>query len=67
MTLSLHPQRIDDQSWYYEEPKGICIVREIRDRCGHWIQTDTMLIKWAKIRKSLARKDQKKKRPVKTR
>ena len=64
MTLSRKSQNIDDYNWYYEEPKGIVVVHEVRhnkEGGGPYIRTDILpLIPWRQIRISLKRKDKKK-------
>ena len=56
MTLSLKPQNIDEKTWYYEEPKGLHVVREARTIVGGFIQTEQFVIPWKMLRVSLARK-----------
>jgi len=56
MRLSHNPQDVTPELWYYEEPKGINIVHEIRHG-GNYLQTDQILIPWAMIRQSLKRKE----------
>lgn len=55
--LSLEPQNITDELWYYEEPKGINIVHEINKFNGEHIRTDQIIIPWSKIIHSLKRKN----------
>lgn len=54
--LSLEPQNVTKELWYYEEARGINIVHEIKSS-GHYIRTDQILIPWSKIRRSLKNKD----------
>lgn len=66
MALSLKPTDIKakalsgyakfSESWFYEEPRGLLVVTQHRHNDGSW-STSQHLIPWAKIRKSLARKD----------
>ena len=60
--LSREPQRINDEFWYYEEKKGLCMVHEIRvkpEEIGiydnNFIRTDQIVIPWRKIKKSIER------------
>lgn len=61
--LSLKPQGVTDELWYYEEPRGIEIIHEIRvadhltGTLSRYVRTDHILIPWRKIRASLRRKD----------
>lgn len=53
---SLNPQKIDDDSWYYEYRGRIEVVHEIRDSAtGNYIRTDTIKIPWRKLEKSMKR------------
>ena len=54
------PVNIDKKTWYYEEKKGINIVRQIMNKNDKYITTEQILIPWPFIRISLARKDKKK-------
>ncbi len=59
MKLSLNPQRINDHNWYYEERAGISVVHEVRDPITNvHIRTDTIVIPWRKLRRSLSRSEQ---------
>jgi hypothetical protein len=44
------------ETWWYEEPGGICIVHEIYDQGVHE-RTDLIKIPWRSIRAALQRKD----------
>jgi len=57
--LSLSPQHIDGDTWYYEESKGIDVVRQVRNSTREVIATERFMIPWELLRKSLARKDSK--------
>ena len=59
MGLSRKPQDLKEDWWYYEVPKGIEIYHEIKTISEGYIKTDSILIPWDKIRKSLKRKDHK--------
>ena len=66
--LSLKPQNITPELWYYEKRGGILLVHEIRvvDQPRgtgttatetRYVRTDQILVPWRKIRTSLRRKD----------
>lgn len=55
--LSNRPQKINETSWYYEERGGLTIVQEVRKLNGDYVTTVMTRVPWAKIRKSLGRKD----------
>lgn len=48
---------IDPTTWWYEEPSGICIVKEIRDSNDGLLRTEQFTILWRSIRAALKRKD----------
>ena len=57
---SMRPQRIDNSNWYYEEKRGIEVIHEVYasdEKDVKYLRTDHIMIPWAKLRKSLARKD----------
>lgn len=54
--LSLDPQQIDKENWYYEEKKGVLLVHEIRTKDGY-LRTDQILIPWRMIAASMKRKE----------
>lgn len=53
--LSRAPKRVNDMVWFYEEPRGIEIVHEIRNDGGKgkYIRTDTFLIGWRTLEAAL--------------
>jgi hypothetical protein len=53
--LSLEVQSVDGLTWYYEEPKGIRVVVEIRDKAGNHVVTEQRLIPWRKVCNSVKR------------
>lgn len=59
MSLSLSPQDVTTDLWYYEEKRGINIVHQIKVN-GVYVRTDQIIIPWEMIRTSLARKDKRK-------
>jgi len=50
------PISIDKNTWYYEEVKGVCVVREVRDKEDNLIQTEQFYIPWKRLLESLGRK-----------
>ncbi len=59
--LSLDPQTIDEDTWYYEDMKGIDIRHDVQigtKRTGSKIHV-SIQIPWAKLRASLKRRDDK--------
>ena len=55
-TLKNSPINVDDDNWYYEEKKGICVVHRARDEQGNHLQTDQFYIPWKRILESVKRK-----------
>ena len=55
MPRSQEPQQVDKSTWYYEEPKGILVVREVHTDAGQYIKTEQVVIPWRMIRASLGR------------
>ena len=53
--LSLKPQNVNTSTWYYEERRGICVVRQIRDKDDVLRQSDTFYLPWKKIEASVDR------------
>ena len=41
-----HPRNVDKRTWFYEEKKGLCVVRQIRDSGGELLQGDIFHIPW---------------------
>ena len=54
--LSRNPQKIDPDTWFYEEGKGLFVVRRA-NLDGRTI-TENFIIPWRMVRASLKRKDQ---------
>jgi hypothetical protein len=55
MPGSLEPQRIGDRDWYYEYPKYMLLVHEVRKADGTFVCADSIKIPWRKIETSLKR------------
>lgn len=55
--LSDYRQKINEHVWYYEDTRGIDIIREIYVG-GKYVRFDHIKIPWHKLRKSLKRKEQ---------
>lgn len=53
--LSLEPQNVDRYTWYYEEPKGICVIRQLRNKDDVLYQSDTFYLPWKKLETSVER------------
>ena len=56
---SNEPQTISKTAWYYEEPKGIEVIHEIRDADSKFIKCEHIRIPYRLLRKTLARVDTK--------
>ena len=54
--LKKEPINIDKHTWYYEENKGICVVREVLDKDGNYIQTEQFYLPWKKLMQSIENK-----------
>lgn len=54
--LKDQPIIIDDENWYYEEIKGLCMVHQVKDTEGTLITTDTFYVPWKKVLESVRRK-----------
>jgi hypothetical protein len=52
--LSLAPQDVTPELWYYEDRRGIAILHEIRDG-KKYLRTDEIVIPWQKILASVKR------------
>lgn len=58
LRCSPHKVRSNSEVWWYEDPKGITVVHEIRHGSKGWYErTDSFVIPWWVIRRALARKD----------
>jgi len=54
--LKKEPINIDNDTWYYEEPKGICVVRRVRNSEGIPITTEQFYLPWKKLLQSVENK-----------
>lgn len=52
--LSREPQNITEETWYYEEKRGLNVIHEIR-QLGVYLRTDTILLPWRKVLNSVKR------------
>jgi hypothetical protein len=52
--LDLNPHTINDNVWYYQEPKGLRLVHEIFNN-GVYVRTDQIIISWKRIKVALSR------------
>lgn len=59
MAISPKPQNLNDDQWYYEEPNGIAVVAWVRGEDKRRVVTH-IEIPWSMLRRSLARKDNRK-------
>lgn len=41
-----HPRNVDKRTWFYEEKKGLCIVRQHRNARGDLMNGDIFYIPW---------------------
>lgn len=53
--LSPKSQNLDNSSWYYEEQKGLCIIKENRDKKGRLNYVEQITIPWKMIINSVKR------------
>lgn len=53
--VTSEPQTVTKHLWYYEEPRGLLMVYEIRDATGGYIRSDQILIPWRKVLASVKR------------
>ena len=60
MSLSLSPQIINEDAWYYEESDGLHIMHRCCDAGGNFVGTSEVVVPWDMIRVSIRRKDKKK-------
>jgi len=49
LALSNNPQPIDNQTWFYDDKKGLLIVHEFRDVHHNYQGCDQFIIPWRKI------------------
>lgn len=54
MALSLHPQNLTPDAWYYEQPRHIDLIVWTRHKDGTR-HAECVKIPWWRLRKSLAR------------
>lgn len=57
--MRLVPMNIDEDNWYYEEKKGICVVHRVVDEDGGYRRTDQFYIPWKRLLESVRRKYEK--------
>lgn len=48
----LKPIWIDENTWMYAEPEGLCMVREVRDG-ERFVKTEVFNVPWSKIKKAI--------------
>ena len=50
----IKPIDIDENTWYYHERKGICVVRQIKNKqTKELVQVDMFYLPWNKLYKSV--------------
>lgn len=54
--LSLEPQSVNEDTWYYEERKGVLVVHRLKDKNGDYEKTVQILLPWKKLLNSCERK-----------
>lgn len=47
------PRSIDAETWFYEEPKGIQFVRQLRAPDGTLVQADMFRVPWGKLARAV--------------
>ena len=52
---SLHPQKVNNQFWYYEGKRHFIFIYEVRTKLGNYIQTDQIKVPVGKLKRSIAR------------
>lgn len=55
MSASRDPQNQRDGSWYYEDERGITVVKEARSLEGKYIATTQARIPWSALKRSMKR------------
>jgi len=56
--LKREPYQVNDDIWYYEEPKGLEFHISYRDEKGsHKIKQTVFIVPWQRIRAALRHKD----------
>ena len=53
--ISLDPNHINQDTWYYEGKRGIEVVNRVQDGDGNYLATSTAMVPWKKIRASMRR------------
>lgn len=52
---SLEPQKVDDETWFYDDRRGLLVVHEFRGPHNEYLRTDQFIIPWEKVRAALDR------------
>jgi hypothetical protein len=45
----LGPHIVTEDLWFYENPKGLNIVHDIRLESGQYVRTDQIIIPWRQV------------------
>lgn len=54
-SLENQPQKIDAETWFYDDEKGLLVVHEARTANGDYLKTDQFIIKWPLLEAALQR------------
>ena len=54
------PTDINEDNWLYDEPDGLLLVHQVRDKKGAFIQCDQITVPWHVLRSALYRRDKRK-------
>ena len=63
----LEPQGVDKSTWLYFERKGVCVVRQIRNKEDVLVQSDMFYLPWRSILTAAKVRRRAKSRPSSTR
>lgn len=55
MAASREPQDIDKNTWYYEYPTYLYLVRRVKNAAGGYIKTEGFKVPWRMVKTSLRR------------
>lgn len=55
--LKREPHHISEKAWWYEDPVGITVFVELRNRGGYYVGTTQCVIRWGDLRAAITRKD----------
>lgn len=55
MPMSPAPQHTSDETWFYDDKRGLLVVHECR-KDGEFVQTDQFVIPWRAIDAAIKRR-----------